>query len=217
MSWVVGLTGGIASGKSAAGDCFQDLGVPLLDADQVSRNVVTPGSTGLAQLVRHFGNNILDAGGALDRAAMRRRVFDDPTARDELERILHPLIHQQLMDWSRSSTAPYAVLMLPLLVKKGWQDLVDRVLVIDCPVEMQLQRLLQRDDIDAGLAESMIAAQESRQSRLQAADDLILNAGSLDELKEMVRICHEQYQAYVEGRRNTLINLRLPASTSQVQ
>lgn len=217
MTWVVGLTGGIASGKSAAGDHFAELSVPVLDADQVSRDVVKPGSEGLQKLVKHFGADILTDAGELDRPAMRQTVFSEPRAREELEAILHPLIRQRLLDWQAQQDRSYCVLMIPLLVRMGWKDLVDRLLLIDCPVEMQLERLKARDDISEELARNMISAQESREERSSAADDIILNTGSLGKLQSMVEYCHQHYLRAAENPVAPLPPLRLPVPEAQVQ
>ncbi len=217
MTFVVGLTGGIASGKSAVGSQFKALGVPVLDADQVSRDVVKPGSEGLTAVVAHFGPDILDSDGNLDRRRMRERVFSHQEARRELEAILHPLIRRGILEWRDQCSAPYCVLMVPMLVKMGWHDLVDRLLVVDCPVELQLERLLARDDIDPALAQSMIAAQDTREQRQQAADDLILNNGSLEELSIMTQRCHKSYLDYAQGRSSEIEALHLPDNAARVQ
>lgn len=210
MKLVVGLTGGIASGKSAVGEAFQQLGTPVLDADQVSRAVVLPGSTGLEKIVAHFGAQMLDEQGQLNRPHMRKTVFSDASARLELERILHPLIRQNILHWRDQCEAAYCVLMVPLLVKMGWNDLVDRLLVVDCDVEIQRKRLVQRDDIDTTLADKMIAAQDSREQRNDAADDLIFNAGSLEDLQAMTALCHQSYLDFAEGRSKSIRRLWLP-------
>ena len=212
MSFVVGLTGGIASGKSAAAEHFASLGVPVLDADQVSRQVVEPGSQGLTHLVEHFGKDILDDQGGLDRRRMRERVFNDETARQQLEGILHPLMRQTMLAWRDDCDSPYCILMVPLLVKLGWSDLADRLLVVDADESDQLQRLVKRDDIESDLANKMLQAQDSRQARQAAADDLILNNGSLAELRDMVAQCHRMYLDFAENKRKELTALRLRAA-----
>lgn len=197
----IGLTGGIASGKSLAGDYFRELGVPVIDADQVSRDVVAPGSIGLKAVVAHFGDDILDAQGSMDRRRMRERVFSQPEARLQLEAILHPLIRSSLhlrRDEALLHSDPgYCILMIPLLVKFGWSDIVDRVLLVDCSEEAQLQRLTRRDDIDIGLARNMLAAQDTRQQRLDAADDVIENEGSPELLRQSVIELDRTYRALI--------------------
>ena len=217
MTFVVGLTGGIASGKSAVGEEFSALGVPVLDADQISRDVVLPGSEGLSALVNHFGIEILDASGHMDRRQMRERVFSDATARAELESILHPLIRSDILRWKTHCQAPYCVLMVPLLVKMGWRDLVDRLLVVDVPASLQMERLTARDGISTELAQNMIAAQETREQRQQAADDLILNTGSLTDLRDMTLHCHRVYLDFSQGRSKALQPLHLPVDNARVQ
>lgn len=203
MSFTLGLTGGIASGKSLVGQHFLDLGVVVIDADQASRSVVKPGSEGLEALTRHFGNDILDASGQMDRARMRERVFSDPAARLELEAILHPLIRRDLFSQRdkalQSAEHAYCILMIPLLVKFGWADLVDRLLVVDCSEATQLERLQARDDIAEPLARNMLLSQDSRKQRLEAADDIILNEGSADSLLTAVQQLHKQYQQLGQG------------------
>lgn len=210
MTFVVGLTGGVASGKSLAGAHFQSLGVPVLDADQVARQVVAPGSQGLTRVVENFGKAILDAQGGLDRRRMRERVFADEQAREELEAILHPLIREAMQGWKSACTTPYCVLMIPLLVKMGWKDLVHRLLVVDASEDDQLNRLTARDGIDAGLAQRMIAAQDTRQQRLDAADDVIRNTGSEGVLRVMVTQCHEAYLSHAGSLGANLPRMRLP-------
>jgi dephospho-CoA kinase len=172
----IGLTGGIASGKSALAAAFATRGVPVIDADLVSRDVTRPGSPGLAALVAEFGTSILGAAGELDRAALRTRVFADAGLRRRLESILHPLILAALDAGAASIPGPYVVLVVPLLVEGGLRDRVDRVLVVDCPEDLQRQRLVARDGGTAEEAERILAAQAERSRRLAAADDLVLNA-----------------------------------------
>ncbi len=201
MSFTVGLTGGIASGKSLVGAFFAELGVPVIDADQVSRDIVQPGAAGLNALVAHFGADILDETGQMDRRRMRERVFANPAARLELEAILHPLIRQRLLELRDEAIERhyYCVLMIPLLVKFGWTDLVDRLLVVDCSEETQRQRLMARDEIDTELANNMLKSQDSRNARLQAADDIILNEGEPDALRAPVQKLHAFYRQYACG------------------
>ncbi|HWU68877.1 MAG TPA: dephospho-CoA kinase [Stenotrophobium sp.] len=189
----IGLTGGIASGKSLVGDHFEKLGVPVLDADQVSREVVLPGSPALAELVRHFGPDILDEAGQLNRRRMRERVFGDVDARRQLEAILHPHISRRLRAWRDAQTAPYAILSVAILLESGMHELVDRVLVVDTPPETQLERLRGRDNIDETLARQMLAAQLPREQRLKAAHDVILNSRLPAETLAQVERLHRTY------------------------
>jgi dephospho-CoA kinase len=184
-AYVVGLTGGIASGKSEVARRFQDLGVQVVDADVAARDVVGMDSEGLAEVVAAFGPGILDAAGALDRAVMRRRVFDDPDARKRLEAIVHPRVRAVLEAGCAGATGDYAIAAIPLLAEGGGREhypWLDRILVVDVPGDIQLMRLLQRDGIDAVLARRMVAAQASREQRLAIADDVIVNDGSLEAL-----------------------------------
>jgi dephospho-CoA kinase len=183
--YVIGLTGGIASGKSEVARRFQALGVQVIDADVAARDVVTVDSEGLAEVVAAFGPGILDVAGALDRAAMRRLVFDDSDARMRLEAIVHPRVRAILEAGCASASGDYVIAAIPLLAEGGGREhypWLDRILVVDVPPGIQLTRLLQRDGIDAALAQRMVAAQASRGQRLAIADDVIVNDGSLEAL-----------------------------------
>ncbi len=208
----VGLTGGIASGKSTVQDQFVQLGVPVLDADQVARDVVAPGQPALAQIAATFGADILQADGTLDRARMRQRVFADADARRALEAITHPAIRQQMTRWLAQQQGPYCILSVAILVEAGMRPLVDRVLVVDAEEAVQLQRLCQRDGIDDTLAGQMLAAQASRQQRLEAADDVISNNTDLATLREAVLTLHRFYLRLAAGGALHAPGLRLPMS-----
>jgi dephospho-CoA kinase len=192
----VGLTGGIASGKTVVAEMFSALGAALVDTDRVARDVVAPGEPGLIAVTNAFGEGILTAQGTLDRTGLRRRVFQDPSQRQRLEAILHPLIRAQTlleMENLRKREHPYCLIAVPLLVETGFQALVDRVLVVDCPRNIQLERLMGRDHQTRAEAENILAAQASRDSRLQVADDIIDNSGSLEETKRQVEQLHQCY------------------------
>ena len=195
MSLCIGLTGGIASGKSTVAEHFIALGVPLIDADQVARDVVASGSEGLSAVIAHFGEDFLDADGSLDRRKLRERVFADPAERKALEAMLHPRIRQALADWRAGLTAPYGILMAPIMTEAGFDALVDRILVVDVSRDTQIARLIQRDDIDTTLAEQMLAAQADRATRLARADDVIDNSGAPQAIKAQVEALHERYLA----------------------
>ncbi len=199
MAYAVGLTGGIASGKSAVARCFLDLGAEVVDADQVAREVVEPGTPGLAQLVAHFDRGILAETGALDRARMRERVFANPAERRELEQILHPLIRTRLLERRAQLRPPYGVLMVPLLVKFNLGRAIDRLLVVDADPEVQRRRLIERDGISPELADQMLAAQENRVSRLAAANDVLLNHGAVGELPALIKRLHQGYLRLARG------------------
>ncbi|HET8702198.1 MAG TPA: dephospho-CoA kinase [Nitrococcus sp.] len=190
---IVGLTGGIASGKSAATACFAARGVEIIDTDELAREVVRPGSEGLQRVAAHFGRAILTSGGELDRTQLRRRIFADPTAREQLNNLLHPLIRALAVARLEHCQGPYAVLVVPLLLESGMIDLVDRVLVVDVPVALQRQRLLARMATSGEDIELILAAQASRAARLSAADDIIDNSESLATLDAAVDHLHTRY------------------------
>jgi dephospho-CoA kinase len=189
----VGLTGGIASGKSLAAELFAAHSVPVVDTDVIARELVVPGQAGLEAIVERFGAELLTADGTLDRAEMRRRIFADPVARDALETLLHPLIRARTLQLAESQPGPYQLIVVPLLVETGFADLVDRVLVIDCPQALQRSRLIARDTESAGSADAMIAAQASRAERLAVADDVIVNDGTPVELEQSIASLHQRY------------------------
>ncbi|MDR6991171.1 dephospho-CoA kinase [Luteimonas sp. 3794] len=193
---IIGLTGGIASGKTAATQAFERRGIVVADADLAAREAVAPGSAGLAEVVEVFGVGALAQDGSLDRAAMRRRIFEAPDARVQLEAIIHPRVREALRAACEAAPGPYAVAAIPLLTEGGraaypW---LQRVLVIDVPRELQLARLLARDGIDALLAERMVAAQATRAARLAIADDVIVNDGTLDALDAAVEVLDKKYR-----------------------
>lgn len=190
---LIALTGGIASGKSAVADEFAKLGVPVLDTDQIARDVVAPGTPALGQLVAEFGAEILDADGRLNRAHMRERVFSDPEQRRKLEAITHPAIRAELARRSAAAGGDYQVHVIPLLVETGRGEAYDRVLVVDCPEEAQIERLLARDGADREQAEEILAAQASREERLNVAHDVIENTGTLADLQRFVQTLHVNY------------------------
>jgi dephospho-CoA kinase len=190
---LIALTGGIASGKSAVAELFAKLDVPVLDTDQIARDVVAPGTPALGQLVAEFGAEILDAHGQLDRARMRERVFGDPAQRRKLEAITHPAIRQELARRSRAAGGDYQIHVIPLLVETGRAEAYDRVLVVDCPEEAQIARLVTRDGTSRQQAEEILAAQVSREQRLNAAHDVIENTGTLADLHGFVATLHQNY------------------------
>jgi dephospho-CoA kinase len=195
---LIALTGGIASGKSAVAELFAQVGAPVLDTDQISRDVVEPGTPTLAKLVAEFGNDILDASGRLDRARMRARVFADPEQRKRLEAITHPAIREELASRAQRAQGPYQIHVIPLLVESGRAELYDRVLLVDTSEEAQLQRLLARDGSSDEQARQILAAQASREDRLDAADDVIVNTGTLQDLHQFVQTLHRNYTVLSE-------------------
>lgn len=201
VTLTVGLTGGVASGKSLVGDAFATLGVPVLDADQVSREAVLPGSPGLAAIAREFGADFLQADGTLNRARMREHVFGNARARRQLEALLHPHIRAAMIRWRSVQHHPYCLFSVAILVESGFRELVDRVLVVDAPEAVQLRRLVQRDGISPELARQMLAAQASREQRLQAAQDVLCNSGDPQTTREHVHTLHRFYLAVVSGEK----------------
>ncbi|MBS0364434.1 MAG: dephospho-CoA kinase [Proteobacteria bacterium] len=189
----VGLTGGIASGKSTAAKFFGALGVPVLDSDQIAREVVEPGQPPLERLVERFGPTILTEDGHLDRPRLREIVFSDPMARADLEALTHPAIGAAMEARSASEGGPYQILMIPLLVEKGLRTQVDRVLVVDCDEELQLRRLRDRDGSTPEQARAMLAAQAPRAARLRAADDVIVNDADMSHVRQQVEALHARY------------------------
>lgn len=189
----IGLTGGIASGKSTVSRTFTELGIAVIDADEVAREVVAPGTPGLAAVVRRFGVAVLEASGALNRSALRAQIFEDPAARRDLESILHPLIRRRMDELADAASGPYIVMAIPLLVEGGQQGRVDRVLLIDADESTQLQRVMSRDNIPQAQAQAIVAAQASRAQRLKRADDVIANTGTVAELRQAVEKLHGRY------------------------
>lgn len=195
--FVLGLTGGIASGKSTVEACFRALGISVVDADTAAREAVAVGSTGLAEVVQVFGSQVLASDGQLDRHAMRARVFADPAARKQLEAIVHPRVRAALAAACRKATSPYAIASIPLVVEGGGRDTypwLQRILVIDVPAEVQLTRLLQRDGRDTTLAKRMIAAQTTRQQRLAIADDVLVNTSPVAMLGSQIGALDRLYR-----------------------
>ncbi len=189
----VGLTGGIASGKSTAAKFFGALGVPILDSDQIAREVVEPGQPPLERLVERFGPKILTADGHLDRPALRDIVFSDPKARTDLEALTHPAIGAAMEARSAAAGGPYQVLVIPLLVEKNLSAHVDRVLVVDCEEELQMRRLRDRDGSTPAQVLAILKAQAPRAARLKAADDVIHNDTDMSTLREQVTSLHARY------------------------
>lgn len=206
----VGLTGGVASGKSTAAEAFRALGVPLLNADHVAREVVAKGTPALARIRSEFGADFLGANGELDRPKMRQHVFANAQARRALEGITHPAIRERLMQWRDAQARPYCVLDVPILIESGMFELVDRILVIDAPEDVQVARLRERDRVGAELARQMLAAQATREQRLARADDRILNTGTVAQLCAAVGRLHQLYLDLARTGRRRAPGLHLP-------
>ena len=196
----VAMTGGIASGKSVVADMFADLGVPIIDTDLIAREVVEPGAPALAEIRERFGENLIDAAGNLDRAAMRRLVFDDEGCRLDLEAILHPRIGAETRRQADAAGGDYQIIVVPLLVGSALLAYADRVLVVDCDEDTQIERLLQRDAETVAQARRILAAQSSREERLSIADDVISNDDSLEATRRQVRRLHRDYLGLSRSR-----------------
>jgi dephospho-CoA kinase len=189
----VGLTGGIASGKSIAAKFFGALGVPILDSDQVAREVVEPGQPPLERLVERFGPKILTPDGHLDRPALRDIVFSDPKARADLEALTHPAIGAAMEARSAAAGGPYQILVIPLLVEKNLAAHLDRVLVVDCDEQLQIRRLRDRDGSTPEQVQAILKAQAPRAARLKAADDVIHNDTDMSAVRDQVAALHARY------------------------
>ncbi len=190
---VIGVTGGIGSGKTAATDRFQALGITVVDADLASRIVVEPGRPALQAIAEHYGQDLIAADGTLNRRALREIVFSNPDERKWLERLTHPLIAEEILHQIQTSQSPYTILASPLLLESGQSRMAQRVLVIDVPEELQITRTASRDNTDAGSVKAIIAAQMKRKERLAKADDIIVNDKTLTELHTAVDALHQQY------------------------
>lgn len=199
MTLKIGLTGGIGSGKSTVAQLFGALGIAVADADEVNREITAAGSPALSEIALAFGAEVVNADGTLDRAKLRD-VLEDPAQRRRLEAVLHPRIRATLTAWMNEQSAPYCVLAIPLLIEAGWQDMVDRVLVVDAPEEIRRSRLAQRPGWTPTQIEAVMAAQSSREARLAAADDVIVNDGDLPQLRAEVARLHEFYLSLAATR-----------------
>jgi dephospho-CoA kinase len=191
--WILGLTGGIGSGKSAAAQHFTDLGVHLVDADNAARWVVEPGRPALARIVEHFGDSVLQADGSLNRSALRGLIFQDAEQRRWLEALLHPLIGEEIASYLARAQSPYAILVSPLLVESGQSRMTQRILVIDVPEALQIQRTMQRDGSSAEQVQAILKAQADREERLRHADDVLVNDRDHAWLQQEVERLHHFY------------------------
>ncbi|AZD81915.1 dephospho-CoA kinase [Pseudomonas chlororaphis] len=191
--WILGLTGGIGSGKSAAAQHFIDLGIHVVDADHAARWVVEPGRPALARIAEHFGDSVLQADGQLDRAALRKLIFEVPQQRLWLEALLHPLIADEITAHLARAESPYAILVSPLLIESGQYAMTQRILVIDVPQQLQIERTLQRDRISEQQIQAILKAQATREDRLSHADDVLVNDRDLAWLHSEVERLHHFY------------------------
>jgi len=192
QKFTVGLTGGIGSGKSLVATLFQEHGVPIIDADESARAVVTPNMPALKEIQHHFGEEFILAG-KINRPLLRQYIFDHPAEKRWLENLLHPLIRQHMLQQINAIDAPYCLLVIPLLIENLPHPLVQRILLVDTTEDLQVQRTMARDNLDRAAVEKILQAQVDRATRLQKADDVILNNGDVDSLKQQVSQLHEYY------------------------
>ncbi|MGV6397187.1 dephospho-CoA kinase [Pseudomonas caspiana] len=191
--WILGLTGGIGSGKSAAAQCFIDLGIHVVDADHAARWVVEPGRPALSLIAEHFGPTVLQADGTLNRSALRSLIFENPEQRRWLEALLHPLIGKEIQRDLASANSPYAILVSPLLIESGQWKMTRRILVIDAPQQLQVERTMLRDNSSQEQVQAILKAQASREERLSRADDVLVNDRDHAWLKSEVERLHHFY------------------------
>ena len=195
-TYALGLTGGIGSGKSTIADLFGELGACLIDTDLIAHQLSAAGGLAIPALRAQFGSAYIDASGALDRAGMRELVFANPQKKRQLEDILHPLIRQQTELAAQAATGPYIMFVVPLLVESGnWRERVDRIVVVDCPEQLQLERVMQRNGLSRAQVEAIMRQQASRTQRLAVADDVISNDGELETARRQVLALHRNYLA----------------------
>lgn len=198
--YIVGLTGGIGSGKSTVAQVFQNLGIEIIDADQLSRDVVLPGSDALEKISEHFGSSVINKDGTLNRAFLREHVFNNTKEKIWLEELLHPLIREAFLRRVQQVSSTYCIYMAPLLIENNLTKTVDRVLVVDVPEQIQLERASARDDSEKNAIQKIIATQVSREQRLSMADDIIDNSGNTENLREKVQALHQHYCEYAKKK-----------------
>ena len=191
----IGLTGGIASGKSTVADMFADLGITVIDTDVIAREVVQPGEPALLEIRAKFGDSVFASDGTLDRSALRKTIFADEAARKQLESILHPIIQQQTIERMDAASGSYVIVVVPLLVESPLRSHLDRILVVDCDEATQIERLLARDAESEDQARRILAAQASREQRLEIADDVIQNNATIDAIPAQLSAIHDSYLA----------------------
>ena len=195
---IIGLTGGIGSGKSVASDKFKSLGIVVVDADVASRTVVEPGKPALKEIQDHFGSGIITTEGKLDRNKLREIIATEAEERKWLESVLHPKIGEQITKEISESTSVYTLFVAPLLLETNSQEMCSRVVVVDVPKDVQLQRTAKRDKVSSNQVEQMVAAQMEREKRLEKADDVLLNSGTIEDLEKQVEELHKKYIQMVE-------------------
>lgn len=193
QKYVVGLTGGIGSGKTTVANLFADQGISLVDADIVARQVVEPNTKGYTAIVEHYGQRILNHDGTINRAQLRSNIFNDESQRQWVNQLLHPLIREEMLKQVGKATSPYVIMVIPLLFENGLDSLVNRTLMVDISPELQVQRTIKRDNVPADQVSNIIAAQMSRDEKLSKTDDVIENQGAVSELKTQVQLFHSKY------------------------
>ena len=202
MTFVVGLTGGIGSGKSAAADEFAGLGATVVDTDVIAHELTGPGGAAIPEVERIFGRSLIGQSGAMDRKKMRERVFADPVAKQALESLLHPMIREESRRRIALGRGPYVVHVVPLLVESAdYRKRVDRILVVDCPEDLQVERVRARSGLSESEVRAIVASQATRAERLAAADDVIDNRGTMDALRQQVAAFHRKYLQYSAAAR----------------
>jgi len=192
---IIGLTGGIGSGKSTAAEIFAELGVPVIDTDIIAHELTRPGQPAVEEIAARLGRDVLSVNGDLDRDRLRRLVFQDPQKRLQLEQILHPRILDEVDRRIHRLNAPYCIVVIPLLFEKNLQARVDRTLVIDCPESLQRERVLQRPEMDPTQVDAILQSQLSREARRERADDIVTNTTDLDTLRQQIMGLHARYSA----------------------
>lgn len=201
MTYIIALTGGIGSGKTTIANAFAALGVPLVDADIIAREVVAPGTSALQAITEHFGHDVLIPDGSLNRALLRQKIFTNKQEKQWINQLLHPLIHQETRRQLEQIIAPYVIWVIPLLVENNLGHLADRILVVDSLPEVQISRVATRDGMSYQQVENILAAQASRSERLAYADDVISNHDSAQTIAPRVTELHQQYLRLAESAR----------------
>ncbi|XOV81142.1 MAG: dephospho-CoA kinase [Aestuariibacter sp.] len=190
---IIGLTGGIGSGKTTVSDSFAELGIDIVDADVIAREVVEPGTPALQEIVAKFGSDVINSSGELDRSKLRQHVFQNDSDKQWLNALLHPIIRQEMLRQCQAATSPYVILSVPLLIENKLQALVDRVLVVDCSEQMQITRGSQRDGVGAEQIKRIMQSQCSRETRLQFADDIVDNSTTIEAVNQQVNALNRNY------------------------